>query len=159
VPGRERKRTFRDLAPLLGGDLTRPLLGRGTATGDFDNDGRTDLLVVDYEGAPVLLRNVSRTSNHWLTLDLRGSRGGPNRFAYGARVTARAGARTWVAHVAPASSYLSSSDPRIHLGLGAASHLDSLVIRWPSGRRQTLQNVPADRLLVITEDPKAGRPR
>jgi hypothetical protein len=158
VPGQGR-RTFRDLVPLLGGDLARPLLGRGSAAGDFDNDGRTDLLVVDYEGAPLLLRNVSRTSNHWLTLDLRGSRGGPNRFAYGARVTARAGARTWVAHVAPASSYLSSSDPRIHLGLGAASHLDSLVIRWPSGRRQTLQNVPADRLLVITEDPKAGRPR
>lgn len=128
-PGPGRQRTFRDLAPLLGGDLARPLLGRGTATGDFDNDGRTDLLVVDYEGAPLLLRNVSRTSNHWLTLDLRGSKGGFNRFAYGAHVTARAGAQTWAAHVAPASSYLSSSDPRIHLGLGTASHLDSLLER------------------------------
>ena len=157
-PGR-KQRIFRDLVPLLGGSLTRPLLGRGSATGDFDNDGRTDLLVVDYEGAPVLLHNVSRTSNHWLTLDLRGTTGGFNRFAYGAHVTARAGARTWIAHVAPASSYLSSSDPRIHLGLGTASHLDSLVIRWPSGQRQTLQNVPADRLLVITEGQKTGQPR
>lgn len=157
-PGREQQRTFRDLAPLLGGDLTRPLLGRGTATGDYDNDGRTDLLVVDYEGAPLLLRNVSRTSNHWLSLDLR-SKSNSNCLAYGARVTARAGARVWVALVAPASSYLSSSDPRIHLGLGAASHLDSMVIRWPSGRHQALQNVPADRLLILTERQKAGQPQ
>jgi enediyne biosynthesis protein E4 len=142
---------FVDLVPALGGDLAAPLLGRGLATGDYDNDGRIDILVVDYEGAPLLLQNRSRTSNHWLKLDLRMA--GSNRFAYGARVTASAGRQFWVAEVSPASSYLSSSDPRLHLGLGDVTLLDNLTIRWPSGRRDTLRKVPVDRILRVEEEP------
>ena len=63
---------FHDLVPALGGEIARPLLGRGLATGDFDNDGRMDFLAVDYEGHPELFHNVSRTPNHWITLDVRG---------------------------------------------------------------------------------------
>src|SRR5205823_4086481 len=114
-------REFRDLAPLLGGNLTAPILGRGLASGDIDNDGRVDVLVVDYEGAPLLLHNLSQAGGHWLTLDLHGN--GKNHFAYGARVTARAGSRAWVGQISPASSYLSSSDPRVHFGFGAVSKL------------------------------------
>lgn len=142
-------RAFRDLVPDLGGDVARPLVGRGSATGDFDNDGRMDCLVVDYEGEPLLLRNRSQAPHHWIKLDLRAS--GPNRFAYGARVTARAGKRIWVAEVSPASSYLSSSGPRIHFGLGSVRVLETITIRWPSGRREVLRNVPADRILRVNE--------
>lgn len=142
-------RMFVDLIPRLGGDIAKPLLGRGLATGDFDNDGRIDALAVDFEGAPVLLHNLSQNSNHWVTLDLRSR--GRNRFAYGAKITARAKKGVWVAHVAPASSYLSSSDPRIHFGLGPVSLLDTITIRWPDGGTQVIRNVAADHILRITQ--------
>jgi enediyne biosynthesis protein E4 len=145
----QKGREFRDLVPELGGEVAKPIVGRGSATGDYDNDGRMDLLVVDYEGEPLLLHNQSQTPNHWLTLDLRSN--GPNRFAYGARVTARAGKQVWVAEVSPASSYLSSSDPRLHFGLGEVVSLDSLTIRWPSGRTQVLRDIRGDRILRIQE--------
>jgi hypothetical protein len=145
----EAARRFTDLVPALGGDAARPILGRGSAVGDFDNDGRQDLLVVDYEGAPLLLHNRSTTPNHWLTLDLRSA--SKNRFAYGARITARAGQDTWTGTVSPASSYLSSSDPRVHLGLGSTSRLDEVTIRWPGGRQQVLRGVAADQVLQLTE--------
>ena len=146
----EAGRGFRDLVPEFGGDAAVPRLGRGLAAGDFDNDGRLDLLVVDYAAGPVLLHNTSPDSGHWLTLDLRDSRpAGGNRFAYGARIEGRAGERRWVAQVSPASSYLSSRDPRVHLGLGDVPRLDSLTIRWPDGTRQVLKDVAADRILRI----------
>jgi len=145
----EHGRTFRDLVPQMDGDITKPLVGRGLATGDFDNDGRVDFLVVDYEGWPLLFHNVSRTPNHWITLDLRGR--APNRFAYGARVTARAGKQVWVGLVSPASSYLSSSDPRIHFGLGPMTWLDSLTVNWSDGRRTVLRSVAGDRIARIEE--------
>ncbi len=140
---------FVDLVPVLGGDLARPLVGRGSATGDFNNDGRADLLLVDYEGPPMLLENRSQTPHHWLSLELRAA--APNVFAYGARATAHAGGEVWVSEVSPASSYLSSSDPRIHWGLGPFEQLEKLVIRWPSGEEQTFDNLPADQFLRITE--------
>lgn len=150
----EEGRRLTDLAPLLGGGLARPILGRGSAAGDLDNDGRLDLLAVDYEGEPLLLRNVSETANHWVTLDLRAS--GTNHFAYGARVTVRCGGRVSGAVLSPASSYLSSSDPRLHFGLGRSPRIDSLTIRWPSGRTEVLRDVPADGILVVTEQPGAS---
>jgi hypothetical protein len=140
---------FVDLAPALGLDVRRSLVGRGSATADFDNDGRIDLLAVDYEGPVMLLENRTQTNNHWLKLDLRGL--APNQFAYGARVVGKAGNQIWLADVSPASSYLSSSDPRIHFGLGELSRLDTLEIRWPSGRRQTLNDIAADQILRVTE--------
>jgi hypothetical protein len=84
-----------------------------------------------------------------LKLDLRGR--APNVFAYGARVTGKAGNQIWLSEVSPASSYLSSSDPRIHWGLGDLTSLDSLTIRWPSGLEQTLDQVAADQILRVVE--------
>jgi hypothetical protein len=151
----EQGRRFVDLVPALGADVQRTLVGRGSATGDFNNDGRVDLLVVDLEGPVMLLENRTEAQNHWLTLDLRA--GAPNVFAYGARVVGRAGRQIWVADVAPGSSYLSSSDPRIHWGLGETARLDTLTIRWPSGIEQKLHDVEADRILRVDAS-TAGSP-
>jgi enediyne biosynthesis protein E4 len=140
---------FVDLVPALDQEIARPIVGRGSATGDFNRDGRTDLLVVDYEGPAMLLENRSTTKSHWLTLELRAKP--PNGFAYGARLTGRVGKEIWVGQVAPASSYLSSSDLEVHWGLGDFDHLDTLTIRWPSGEEQTIENVAADQFLRITQ--------
>jgi len=145
---------FIDVTATLDEEVQRSMVGRGSAAADFDNDGRIDLLAVDFEGAAMLLENRSETKNHWLTLDLRGLP--PNRFAYGAHVVGKAGERVWLADVSPASSYLSSSDPRIHWGLGELNQLDSLSIRWPSGAEQTLTRIDADQILKIVE--KEGSP-
>jgi hypothetical protein len=114
----DRGKQFTDVAPILGGDVVRPILGRGLATGDYDDDGRVDFLAVDYEGRPLLFHNESPSEAHWITLDIRGR--APNVFAYGAHVTVRASGQVWKGYVSPTSSYLSSSDPRIHFGLGPA---------------------------------------
>jgi hypothetical protein len=144
-----RGRQFLDLVPRMGGAVAQPFVGRGSAVGDFDNDGRMDILAVDYEGPPRLFHNISQTGNHWITLDLRGS--GANRFAYGAQVTARSGRKVWVGQVSPASSYLSSSDRRIHFGLGQTARLEQIAIRWPNGRRELFRDLPVDRILRLTE--------
>lgn len=142
-------RKFIDVVPRLGEDVQRTLVGRGSATIDFNNDGRVDLLAVDYEGPTVLLENRTDTANHWLKIELRGK--SPNTFAHGAHVIGKSGDEVWVAEVSPVSSYLSSSDPRIHWGLAGVTRLDSLSIRWPSGSKQTLKDVPADQILRIVE--------
>jgi hypothetical protein len=144
-----RGRQLVDLVPQMGGEVAAPILGRGSAVGDFDNDGKIDFLAVDYEGAPCLFHNVSQTPNHWITLDLRGF--GSNRFAYGAQVTAQSGSEHWVGQVSPASSYLSSSDARVHFGLGKTTALEALTVRWPDGHRETYRNLPVDRILHLKE--------
>jgi len=143
----EAGRGFQDLVPSMPPDIQRPLVGRGSAVIDFDNDGRPDTLIVDYEGRPMLLHNASETKNHWITLDLRNSTG--NRFAYGAKVELTTGKRKWVAIVSPASSYLSSSDPRIHFGLGNAATVDHLSVRWPDGSTELFHNLRADSIYRI----------
>ncbi len=145
----ENGRKFQQLISPAGSELAKPLLGRGLAAGDFDNDGRMDFLVVDFEGAPVLMRNVSTTANHWITFDLRGR--GQNRFAYGAQLRGRSGNQIWIGQVSPASSYLSSSDPRVHWGLGTQATLDTVEIRWPDGQKEILHNVAGNRIVTVTE--------
>lgn len=141
---------FIDIVPQLGVDVQRPLVGRGCATADFDQDGRVDLLVVDFEGPVMLLMNQTDSRSHWLKLDLHSST--PNRFAYGARAVGKSGDRVWIADLSPTSSFLSSSDPRIHWGLGDITRLETLTIRWPSGAIQTLENVAVDQILRIEEN-------
>jgi len=144
-----RGKQFVDVVPALGIDVQRKIVGRGSATADFDNDGRMDLLAVDFEGPMILLKNRSETTNHWITLELRSVP--PNSFAYGTHVTGKARDRVWSSAVSPASSYLSSSDLRIHWGLGELDRLDSITIRWPSGAKQLLTNVAADQILQVVE--------
>ncbi len=129
--------------------------GRGVAFGDFDDDGRIDIVVshVDLKGTPVLLRNVTSNGNHWLGVVLKPTRS-PSE-PIGAMIKATAGGKTQVRTYGRSGSYLSQNDPRIHFGLGPATQVETLEIRWPSGRVQTLTNVPADRYLTVTE-PRLG---
>jgi len=144
---------FADLSTQAGPDLERPIVGRGLAVGDFDNDGRVDALVVDSEGGPVLLRNQSKPVGHWLSFKLVGTRS--NRDGIGALVTVTAGGlthpltQTRLCHTD--GSYLSASDVRVHVGLGQAAVADTVVIHWPSGQRDTFHHVRADRFLTVRE--------
>jgi enediyne biosynthesis protein E4 len=122
--------------------LSKPMVGRGLATGDYDNDGKVDLLIVDSEGEPLLLHNETPTQGHWVGLALEGSKS--NRSGYGARVTLEAGGQKLVRDCRADGSYLSSSDSRVHFGLGAAAKVDKLEIRWPNGQTETLTDCALD---------------
>lgn len=130
-------------------DLMRPIVGRGLATGDYDNDGRIDVLIVDAEGKPLLLHNETQKTGHWLGVRLIGNES--NRWGYGAVLTATIGSRTLVRQCHPGGSYLSSSDPRVHFGLGKAKRVDKLSVRWPSGKVDVYKNLPADRYITLRE--------
>jgi len=131
--------------------VREPLVGRGLVRTDFNQDGRMDLVVVDHEGAPRLLENASPDAGHWLQLELTGR--APNQLAYGARVIGRAGDQVWVAEMSPANSYLSSSDPTLHWGLGPVERLDTVTVTWPSGETQTFNNIAANQKLRLTQQP------
>jgi hypothetical protein len=146
---------FREIGARACEALARPIAGRGVATGDYDNDGRLDLLVTNAEGEPLLLRNDSSPIHHWLRVRLvaaaqPGTRRRSNRQGIGARIWVTAGSVTQMREVTTGGSYLSASDPRPHFGLGAATRV-RLRVRWPSGVTQTLADVPVDREVVIEE--------
>jgi hypothetical protein len=145
---------FADVSATAGTDFTRLAPHRGLAYGDLDNDGRVDLVVTAL-GAPVsLLRNVTETHNHWILLKLVGTKS--NRMGIGAqiRVTTDDGRKLYN-EVATSTGYAASSDPRVHFGLGGSRVIREIEIRWPSGTRQLLRNVDADRIMAITE-PSGG---
>jgi enediyne biosynthesis protein E4 len=140
---------FVDVSAASGSVFREAWVGRGLATGDIDNDGRVDAVVSTNDGPVHVIRNETKTANHWLTLRLVGHKS--NRDAIGAvvkMVTAK-GAR--YATVTTASSYLSSSDKRVHFGLGGETRAATIEIRWPSGIRQTLRDVHADQILSVDE--------
>ena len=144
----ERGQVFSDQAPKYGVDSTRD--GRGIATADFDNDGRVDLFVANANGLPFLYHNVMPNTGHWAEFALTGTKS--NRRAVGAQVRATIGTRTLLRFIDGGNGFASQGTTRVHVGLGSASSIDTLEIRWPSGRVQTLKNVPGDRLTRITEE-------
>jgi hypothetical protein len=139
---------FEELLDSAGPGIAAAHCSRGCAFGDFDNDGDLDILVVNLNEPPSLLRNDLGGNNHWLKVKLAGVKS--NRGAIGARVTARYGDRVQAQEVLSQSSFLSASDQRLHFGLGAAEKAD-LDIRWPNGGRETVSAVSADQLVVIRE--------
>jgi hypothetical protein len=124
-------------------------VARGMAIGDLDNDGRLDAVVTTNDGPAYVLHNETVSGNHWLLLKLVGHKS--NRDAIGASVKLVTASGQQFATVTTAGSYLSSSDKRVHFGLGRENTAESLEIRWPSGIVQTLKNIPADQILQIDE--------
>jgi hypothetical protein len=143
---------FEELVGEAGPGMATPHVSRGCAFGDFDNDGDVDVLIVNLNEPPSLLRNDVTGKNHWLKLKLVGTQS--NRSAIGARVTARYGGRRQAQEVLSQSSFYSANDLRLHFGLGAASTVD-LEIRWPNGNTQVMANVKSDQILTIKEPMKA----
>jgi hypothetical protein len=128
--------------------IATPHCSRGCAFGDFDNDGDIDILIVNLNEPPSLLRNDIRGHHHWLKVKLTGTRS--NRSAIGARVTCAYAGKRQAQEVMAQSSFYSCNDPRLHFGLGAAETAD-LEIWWPTGARQELKNVRANQILTIRE--------
>jgi hypothetical protein len=139
---------FKDMAR-ESSDLLTPKSSRGAAFGDFDNDGNIDVLVINLNDRPSLFHNEGGTENHWITMQLKGTRS--NRDAIGARVEIQAGGRTQVSEVRSGGSYLSQNDMRIHFGLGSASKVERIRIRWPNGNTEDLPGLNADQFVTITE--------
>jgi enediyne biosynthesis protein E4 len=139
---------FEELLDTAGAGIAAPHCSRGCAFGDFDNDGDVDILVVNLNEPPSLLRNDVSGSGHWLKVKLVGVKS--NRSAIGARVTARYAGKVQAQEMVSQSSFYSSSDSRLHFGMGAAVSAD-LTIRWPNGGEEIVKSVPADQLVTIRE--------
>jgi hypothetical protein len=139
---------FEQLQDEAGPAIMQPHSSRGLAVGDFDNDGDLDLLIVNLNEPPSLLRNDAPRDRHWLKVKLVGTKS--NRSAVGARVVARYGGRVQCQEVLAQSGFLSVSDKRLHFGLGSAMAAD-LEIRWPNGAQEKIAGVGCDQLVTIQE--------
>ena len=141
---------FRDISKEGGPGLSEAASSRGLATADFWNDGRVSAVVNNIDGRPMLLVNTAANHHHWLGVMLEGTRS--NRDGIGAEVTVSAGGRSWVQEVRSGSSYLSSSDLRLHFGLGGKTAVDKIEVRWPSGVKEVFPALPiADRFVTLIE--------
>ena len=146
---RNTGKQFITISPTAGRIFETPLAARGLAIGDLNNDGQPDAVVGVLNAGPVVLRN-NGTKNHWIGFSLIGTKS--NRSAIGARmILTDAAGRRRIFDVSTAGSYLSSSDPRVLVGLGAATSVRTVEIHWPSGRVQTIDNPGMDRYQTITE--------
>lgn len=143
---------FEDISTAVGKALNKPIVGRGLATGDWDNDGRMDALLIENEGAVMLLHNQGGRTGHWLGLSLQG-RGKSNRNAIGARVTVTSKSGMQTREVQTAGSYLSASDKRIVFGLGTDASPVQVAVRWSDGRTETFSSLAVDRYHKLIETP------
>jgi hypothetical protein len=142
-------RAFKNVSAQSGAVFSRDFSGRGMATGDFDNDGDLDVLVSNNGEAPVLLRNEGGNKNNWLGLKLVATRSNPA--AVGAVITWQVAGSTRSRLRTAGGSYLSAHDPRELLGVGPVKKIDSVEIRWPSGKVDKLTNPPINTYLRVIE--------
>jgi len=140
---------FVDVADASGPYFREKYVGRGATFGDYDNDGDLDLLVVNLNDRPRLLRNDGGNRNHWLMVELWLA--GGKRLALGARVTVTTGPLVQIQDAIPVRGYLSQGDHRCHFGLGAAEKADTVEIRWPDATTTVLRDVKADQVLKVTQ--------
>jgi hypothetical protein len=140
---------FKDVSRLAGEALQIPQVSRGVAAGDLFNDGHIDLVVENIEGQPMILRPAERTRNHWIGFELAGTKS--NRLALNAQVKVIAANLTQTDEVRSGGSYMSQSDLRLHFGLADHFQADRVEIIWPSGEREILTNLAADRFYCVEE--------
>jgi hypothetical protein len=145
---------FTDVSERLGPPITTPKAGRGTAFGDFDNDGQIDVAISNVNDRPDLFRLIGNPKNHWITVTLAGT--SSNRNAIGARLRCVTGDVQQWQEVRGGGSYLSQNDFRVHFGLGAATRVDRIDVRWPNGREESWQNLEADRFQTLKEGSGRG---
>jgi hypothetical protein len=139
---------FEELGKEAGPGISTPHSSRGCAFGDFDNDGDMDVLIMNMNEPPSLLRNDVTGTGHWLKVLLIGTK--TNRSAIGSRVTAAYGGKLQAQEVTAQSSFYSVNDRRLHFGLGESVTAD-LTIRWTNGGTERIGNVAANQLVVIRE--------
>jgi hypothetical protein len=140
---------FADISDEAGSGITTPHSSRGFAVGDLWNDGRISAVISNMNDHPSLLVNQVRSANHWIAIRTLGVKS--NRDGIGARITVKAGARTWVDEVRSGASYASNNDKRVHFGLGAAAKVDWIQIRWPSGLVERYDNLTVDSIHILKE--------
>jgi hypothetical protein len=143
------KGTFADISAGAGPGISARASSRGLAIGDLWNDGRISAVITNLNAVPSLLVNQVRSANHWIGIRTVGTKS--NGDGIGARISVTAGTRTLVDEVRSGSSYNSSSDMRVHFGLGSATKVNSVQIRWPSGLQEHFDNLPADSIHTLKE--------
>ncbi len=147
---------FEDVSARVGLGALDLKSSRGAAFGDFDNDGDIDVLVMNMGDIPSLLRNeLPGKANHWIQLRLEGTKS--NRSAIGAIVRVEAAGQVQTRPVLSQSSYLSQNDLRLHFGLGSATRVDRMTVRWPSGQVEEFPGAPADGFLLLVEGSGAAK--
>lgn len=139
---------FAELGEEAGSGITAKHCSRGCAFGDFDNDGDIDMVIMNRNEPPSLLRNDAPPGNHWLKVKLEGTKS--NRSALGSRVLVHYGGKVQAQCLTSQSSFLSSNDPRLHFGLGKVKTAD-IEVYWPTGVQETLNGLAADQLVTIRE--------
>jgi len=145
----QRDGTFRDVSAQVGPALQVPRVGRGLALGDLFNDGVQEVVVENLEGEPVIFRPEGGPRNHWISLELAGTKS--NKLALNARVKITAGDLIQTDEVRSSGSYLSQSDLRLHFGLAGHRRADKVEVFWPSGRTEILTGLQADQFYCLQE--------
>jgi hypothetical protein len=148
-------RKFVDVSHTSGKAFEERWVGRGLATGDLNNDGKIDVVIASNNGPAWILLNETPGANHWITLDLEGVKS--NRDAIGANIKISTKGGSQFATVTTGGSYQSSSDRRVHFGLGSESTVQRIEVHWPSGITQVLTNILADRKVRIREEATAPK--
>ncbi len=142
-------RTFSDISGMAGTGINAATSSRGLAVGDLWNDGRVSVVINNMNDKPSLLVNSTRSDNHWVGLKIMGTRS--NRDGIGAKITITVGRRKMTDEVRSGSSYISQNDLRLHLGLGSATKIDAVEIRWPSGLLEHFDNLSIDAIHTLKE--------
>ena len=140
---------FNDVSITLGSYFKEERVGRGACLGDYDNDGDIDIFIVNLNGLSTFLRNNNGNDNNWITLDLIGE--SSNRDAIGSRIKLVSGGIIQTAQKKSTTGYLSQNDARLHFGISQNEVVESIEIKWPSGKVQLLENVKSNQILTINE--------